>query len=371
MQSFYRPLVVLLAFAIPAFGSERATPPDVKTTDSPLTGSDRAAWMREAKFGVMTHYLADWIARRDEPRIAMTVERWNELVDRFDVDALTAQLESVGARYLIFTIGQNSGYYASPNAAYDAAVGRDPSRCSRRDLIADLAAALERRHIRLIAYLPSGAPSRDAVARERLRWTSGPHANREFQEQWEAVIREWSTRWGPAVAGWWFDGCYWPNAMYRGDHRPNFASFAAAARAGNPHAAVAFNPGVVYRTLSVSPHEDYVAGEVDDPARQLIRRATGGLADGATLHQLSYLGTTWGTPPARFTADQAVALSLPMLKAGGCVTWDVPIQSDGTIRSEFLERLAALSKAVVELPPTTKPTAAPTAGRADAPAPAR
>ena len=38
---------------------------------------DRAAWMRDARWGVMTHYLADWIARAaGEP---MTVERWKTL----------------------------------------------------------------------------------------------------------------------------------------------------------------------------------------------------------------------------------------------------------------------------------------------------
>src|SRR5688500_17517498 len=76
-----------------------------RAQDAP--SADRAAWMREAKLGVMTHYLADWIARRDaaspEQRKPMTVERWNELIDRFDVEALAGQIESAGAKYLIFT----------------------------------------------------------------------------------------------------------------------------------------------------------------------------------------------------------------------------------------------------------------------------
>ena len=29
----------------------------------PATAQDRAAWMSDARWGVMTHYLADWIAR--------------------------------------------------------------------------------------------------------------------------------------------------------------------------------------------------------------------------------------------------------------------------------------------------------------------
>src|SRR6185503_8432929 len=107
-------------------------------------------------------------------------------------------------------------------------------------------------------------------------------------------------------SGWWFDGCFWPNTMYRGSEAPNFASFAAAARAGNPDAALAFNPGVVYRILSVTPHEDFTAGEVDLPDRLALRRIEGGKQDGAQVQMLSYLGETWGRGPPRFTTAQAL-----------------------------------------------------------------
>src|SRR4029453_12840013 len=84
---------------------------------SVVAAQGRATWIREARFGVMTHYLADWRSRTDH--VAMTVETWNQLVDEFDVDGLAAQLASAGVKYHILTIGQNSGYYAAPNATYD------------------------------------------------------------------------------------------------------------------------------------------------------------------------------------------------------------------------------------------------------------
>jgi alpha-L-fucosidase len=317
------------------------------------TRPDRAAWMAEARWGVMTHYLADWIARRENAG-PMTVDRWNDLVDRFDVEALAKQIESVGARYHIMTIGQNSGYYCSPNGEYDRIVGITPSKCSRRDLIADLSAAMSKRGIRLIVYLPAGAPSGDQIARQKLQWQPGPHPNREFQTHWESIIREWSTRWGANVHGWWFDGCYWPNTMYRADTPPNFGSFAAAARAGNPNSAVAFNPGVVYRTISITPHEDIIAGEIDLPEKQSIKRTFDGFVDGTRLHMLSYLGQRWGNGTPRFTAEQILAYTRPTIEAGGFVTWDVPIQSNGTISNEFLEQLEAVGKAARDA--TTRPT---------------
>lgn len=107
-------------------------------------------------------------------------------------------------------------------------------------------------------------------------------------------------RWGRKIAGWSFDGCYFPNTMYRSTEPPNFASFAAAARAGNPGAIVAFNPGVVYRILSITPHEDFTAGEIDKPELVTICRSAGGKVDGVQIHMLSFLGEKWGTGAPRF-----------------------------------------------------------------------
>jgi alpha-L-fucosidase len=311
----------------------------------------RAAWMKEARFGVMNHYLADWLNRRDpspdDGGGRMTVERWNDLIDRFDAAKHADQIKNTGAKYHIFTIGQNSGFFASPNAAYDRIVGISPSHCSRRDLIADIADSIHARGLKFIVYLPAGAPGGDRVAREKLQWQNGPASNKEFQRHWEEIIREWSSRWGTKVDGWWFDGCYWPNHMYRSKDPPNFESFAAAARAGNPNSAVAFNPGVVYRTISVTPYEDYTAGEIDQPDRWLPRRNFDGLADGSQIQMLSYLGTKWGTGESpRFSNDDAIMYSKKVIEVGGAVTWDVPIQNDGTIARPFLDQLAAISKAI-------------------------
>jgi hypothetical protein len=310
----------------------------------PAIAEDRARWMPEARFGVMTHYLADWQAQVHH--IDMSAERWNQLVDGFDVERMARQLASVGAGYYQISIGQNSGYYLAPNATYDRLTGIAPSKCSRRDLVADLYEALHRRGIRLMVYLPSGAPAQDQAAVAALEWRNGPYANREFQEKWEQVIREWSERWGSKVSGWWFDGCYFPNSMYRSAEPPNFASFAAAARAGNPEAALAFNPGVVYRMLSLTPYEDFTAGEIDKPELAAIRRAAGGKIDGTRIHMLSYLGETWGKGAPRFTAAQVIAYTRKIRDAGGAVTWDVPVELDGTIAPAFLEQLAALNKAL-------------------------
>lgn len=301
----------------------------------------RAAWMKDAKLGVMTHYLSDWKAR--EYNEEMSVEKWNEMIDNFDVEGLADQMKAVGARYHIMTIGQNSGYYLAPNETYDKFVGITPSKCSRRDLISDLSDALSKRGIKLIVYLPSGAPGQDRIAREALQWQNGPHRNKEFQIKWEQIIADWSKRWGNKIVGWWFDGCYWPNQMYRTEETPNFKSFAEAARAGNPESALAFCPGVVFRTISVTPYEDYIAGEISEPEKLSIMRVYDGLVDGKQLQILSYLGERWGMGAPRFSNEQIVQWSKQIVDAGGAVTWDVPIQKNGLIKQEYIDQLKAVS----------------------------
>lgn len=313
-------------------------------------------WFRDCQWGVFTHFLG---------RVGDTADAWNARVDSVDVERLADQIASTGARYYGITIGQNSGHFCAPNATYDALVGIAPSKCARRDLIADLYDALSPRGIHLLVYLPSGAPDGDPVAMERLGWrwgfTEGWNGIRtglrlaEFQVKWEAVIREWSLRWGDKVRGWWFDGCYFADEMYRHPDPPNFASFAAAAKVGNPGSLVAFNPGVFIPVRCHSDDEDYTAGEIsgdlplgafgygDNPAYchyGPIRR----FVDGAQFHVLCYLGEWWlhGTP--RFPDELVVGYTKYITGHGGVITWDVPITDDGQIPESFLRQLRVLGR---------------------------
>ena len=341
----------MAASAVPGFPIFAEAQTSAKTASAQLPYlSTRAAWMQDPRYcwGVMTHYLADWQARVN--KLTMSVEVWNKLVDGFDVEGMARRLESVGAGHYQLSLGQNSGYYLSPNAVYDKITGIEPSKCSRRDLVADFYEPLRRRDIKLMVYLPSGAPAGDKAAIAALEWMNGPYRNRNFQVKWEQVIAEWSRRWGKKVEGWWFDGCYYPDSMYRSTDAPNFASFAAAARAGNSDSSVAFNPSVIYRLTSMTPSEDYIAGEIDKPDLVTVRRVVDGRTDGTQIHMLSYLGATWGMGDPRFTADQVIAYTKKIRDVGGSVTWDVPVALDGTIAQPFLDQLGALGKAFPKKP---------------------
>lgn len=310
----------------------------------------------------MTHYLG--APPSSDGGAELTAERWNRQIDAFDVDGLVEQLVACNANYLLFTLGQNSGHYCAPNATYDELVGIRPSKCSQRDLIADLAAALKPHGIRLMVYLPSGAPAADPVARKRLKWRWGRPGGWqlpgekvggrlvEFQRNWEAIICEWSKRWGTDVSGWWIDGCYFADQMYRFDDAPNFASLAAALRAGNPHSIVAFNPGIKVPVVCHTKHEDYTAGEArlsDMP--KVVETCPGRFLDCSgrkvQYHVLSFLGESWcrGERPA--SPDEQIVDYVRRLNAkGAAVTWDVPIERSGRIPASFVEQLGAIGRSV-------------------------
>lgn len=319
-------------------------------------------WFQQARWGVMTHYLG--APPSSKGGAELTAEMWNRQVDAFDVTGLADQLASTGAKYLLFTLGQNSGHYCSPNAAYDRIVGITPSKCSRRDLVAELAKALGARNIRLLVYLPSGAPAADPIARKALGWRWGakgdwqlpgePVGGRlaEFQRHWEAIFREWSVRWGKSVSGWWIDGCYFADQMYQFEDEPNFGSFARALKAGNAEAIVAFNPGVRVPVVGHTKHEDYSAGEVNLPQLPKAIAACGGRwieCEGRKVQFqiLTFLGTTWcqGDRP-QLSDEQITAYTRQIADKGGVVTYDVPIQKSGLISKPFVEQLRAVGQAV-------------------------
>jgi len=334
----------------------------VAATTPPAVAAERTDWFHQARWGVMTHYLG--APPSSSGGADLTAEMWNKQVDAFDVTGLADQVASTGAKYLLLTIGQNSGHFCAPNATYDKIVGIRPSKCSRRDLVADVAKALKAKNIRLMVYLPSGAPAADTVARKQLGWRWGrpgqwqlpgePVGGRlaEFQRRWEAVIRDWSLRWGRDVSGWWIDGCYFADQMYRFADEPNFASFAAALRAGNPDAIVAFNPGVRVPVAAYTKYEDYAAGEMtldQFPRAASTCRGRWLECEGAKVqfHILTYLGTSWcrGERP-QWPNDKVIGTTEQIAEKGGVVTFDVPIQKSGLIPQPFVEQLRAIGRAM-------------------------
>lgn len=323
-------------------------------------------WLMQSRWGINIGFMAvepEFV----KEKTPLTAEEWNRRVDAFDVDGLAAQIGALGVPYCFLTLGQNSGHYCSPNATYDSIVGRTPSLLSRRDLVSDFADALAKYKTRLLVYLPSGAPAMDKLAVEKLKWEWGfvgnwedggfcenlrtGHRLEEFQRNWEAIVLEWSMRWGYKVWGWWIDGCYFADEMYRNPVAPNFHSFAESLRAGNPEALVAFNPGQIVPLICHSEFEDYTAGEVSNSFplcnNRWEGRRFGNDQRAVQWHVYTWIGEHWGWgEKPRLPLEFVIGYTKQVTAKKGVVTWDVPFTETGLIKDVFMDYLQALKEAV-------------------------
>lgn len=300
----------------------------------PSSGAEPTDWFKESKYGVFMHFLPGDPAQLRQ-------------VKAFDVDALARQLESVGAGHFVLTLGQNSGYFNAPNAAYSRITGYAPGeRCSVRDLPIELSHAFAGRGIKLMLYLPCQTPNQDPVAQKafEIRPDKGDQRiDPAFAAKWAEVIREWSDRYGDRIAGWWFDGGY----EWVGFNEEIAKVYAAAARHGNPRAIVTFNPGV--KLIRWTRAEDYTAGELDQPFGAL---PTSRWVDGSQWHALTFLGSGWGGRDVRFPDEKWVEWVREAVRRGGVVTldagpnWDPAAGPIGTLSGPQLRQLRAIRQAL-------------------------
>jgi len=286
-------------------------------------------WM-SGRYGVGFHYLQNWMSatKNGGP------DEWNAAVRSFDVRRFARDVAATGARWVIFTVGQNSGYYCAPNSVLDHYSGYRPGeRNSTRDLPKAMADALAAKGIKLILYLPSNAPKLDErIARgfglTRKASDGNWFVDRAFVAKWSRVIEEWSRRYGTKVAGWWFDGFYGSrDGFVGGDAR----TYAEAARAGNPDAVVAFNPGA-NRLRQVAPVQDYTAGEAGD----LRLRCAARLVRSAQCAIFVPVGS-WGGGTIRYTGDEIVDYTNRQLGVGGAMTWNLGVSVDGKVNADKRE----------------------------------
>ena len=296
--------------------------------------SPAADWFHDARLGVFMHFYPG-----NTNQLA--------LVDSFDVTAVARQLKEMGAAYLIITLGQNTGFYISPNSVYDRFLKCGPGeRCSRRDLPLDLYRALQAEGIRLMLYLPCQAPNRDAWAQSAFGLPVGQRdqpINQEFARKWAQVIHEWSSRYGDKVAGWWFDGGY----QHIQFNDAIAAIYADAVKRGNPRAIVTFNPGV--KLVRHTQAEDYTAGELNNPFNILPASRW---VDGSQWHALTFLGSTWGRRDLRHPAADWIQWVSTATEKGGVVTLDLGPNKNaasapvGTFSAEQVAQFKAIRQAL-------------------------
>ena len=322
---------------------------------------DRTAWMPEGSFGLMVH----WLAPGPMPQSGERIEENDRAVEAFGLDRFVEEFASTGADWLMFTIGQNKGYYASPNSVLDRYGA--PGRGSRRDLVLEIAARVKSLGKRFVAYLPSEVNAQDETIKRAFGWNDEPGTDQaEFQRRYTEFIEEYSLRFGALCDGWWYDGCYdWPqfnNGLY------DFPRWVEASRAGNENAVLAFNDASFCCgfDLPVTPLQDALFGEVEALREGKVRlgreedsprvlpegRFVPGTAcqwhamvpiNGQDMHAWFY--ETPGPMPGPCYSDDELFLFVDRCNAvGGAVTLNALIYQEGHIGDGGLSQLQRLGR---------------------------
>ncbi len=316
-------------------------------TEKPIEyqGNLNTNWLHEAGFGIMVHYLKPAIV----PDGGTT--EWNEAVNSFDVTHFANQVNESGAGFVMFTLGQNSGYYCSPNSVYDQIMDIEPGElCSHRDLPKDLIAELNKYHIPLILYLPSNPPVSNERVSEKFKYPHKDTATSQFNQPiLENMIREWSLRYGPDLKGWWFDGLYAWNHIRdtRMDMslKHNISTHTLAAKAGNKHRIITYNSGFGKIQFN-TPYCDYSSGEkrtIDEfPSKRWV-------VDGVQWFLFTYLGEKWGGKGQQFETSDLVEKAAKIVQNDGVLCLEVVVDAKGEILPHHWEQIKEVGKKLKKL----------------------
>lgn len=308
-----------------------------------MDGKDR---LYSKKWGVFTHYL---YGTPNAPEQISGEQDWNQRVESVNVEKIARDLHDAGAGYHFMTIMQGRKYMLGPNATFDRIAGTVPGEaCSNRDLVLELAHALKKYDIDLYLYFTGDGPYKDVEVGKKFGfWEPRGYVTREFVEKWASVLGEYALRYGDLVKGWWIDGCY-GNEFHYDDSLLQL--YYDAVKRGNPNALVAFNNGVKRKLEKWFRDEDFTSGEQTDfigiPEKRFI--------DGAQAHILAPMGIPsqenpldcWCRTGCRRDIDYMIDYVRKVNQAGGVVTIDIKIWSDGSFDPEQLAFLRKMGKAL-------------------------
>jgi hypothetical protein len=157
---------------------------------------------------------------------------YEQAVHAFDVDQFATQVQASGAQLVVFTTSWAGFYFPGPISAIDQVL---KGRTTERDLIADLAVALQQRSIRLMLYYHYGKDDSDWFSRVGF---GNDYRNEKFWQTWIDIISEVGMRYGELLSGWWIDDGtigYYPRS-------PPFRRMWRALKAGHAQRLVGYNP---------------------------------------------------------------------------------------------------------------------------------
>ncbi len=301
------------------------------------------AWMQQAKYGLMFTWTAATYPRNGEKK------SYADAVRDFNVNAFADMVAGTGAGFIVFATSWSEYYFPGPLDAIERIM---PGRTTKRDLIGELADALQARGVKLMIYYHAGRVEKDWWRGNSLRKMD----KNEYFQEWKSAIREIGLRYGDKLAGFWFDD---GTAFYYSLQAP-WEEMTKAAKAGNPVRVVGYNSWILPKATDF---QDYACGEgsfadriTDDP--ELPLNANGIYVSGpqkglqATMTTTNE-GTDWGhiTPNSAIPAPQLSAAEVTDYIQKAIARKNVPVinlevYEDGSPSPQAIEEFKAIKEAI-------------------------
>lgn len=268
---------------------------------------------------------------------------YSEAVSAFNVDAFAGLMEEMGAGYVIFQLNRSQNHCAAPIQTWEEIY---PGQTTKRDLIGEIAAAFERKGIRLLLYINS--PTLGQLG--QIGESGQLHAERSeevFIDIHRAVLQEIGLRYGRHLTGYWFDS--WNRAVQA---YPNisFEDLYRLCKIGNPDRLTTFN---FFEFPVLTPWQDYWAGELNslqNPFRErYIKRGPG---KGLQAHGMVSMSPEWiHTKPGpitapQFSAGQLIAYVKANIAHEAVTTINIGVYQEGTTSNEHREMMHQLRRAI-------------------------
>ena len=288
-------------------------------------------WMADAGYGLMFQW-GEWGYPQHGPR-----KEWPKMIDDFNVESFADMCAEVGAGYVVWSATWMTYYFPAPIKAIDNIL---PGRTCSRDLIGELADALNKRGIKMILYYHLGHGTNVNAEWWKRNWVSH-ESTTKFFENFCAITTEVGTRYGKKLAGWMIDDgmIYYPGP---------FEHMGKALKTGNPDRLISYNSWVLPR---FTDFQDFFLGEGNEDGNDGSgpKGGDGIIAKGPQKGLQGFAcfvldGPDWGLykaetkiNPPRFTRDQIKELVNNALERKIAMSFNLLMYEDGSVSPESLD----------------------------------
>jgi hypothetical protein len=334
------------AFHLALFSMELVKPAVAESMASQAAAlRSSTQWMVDARYGLMFTWTAASFPRKG-PR-----KSYEEATRDFDVNAFADMVANTGAGFIVFCTSWSTYYFPAPIQSWERVA---PGHTTRRDLIADLAGALAKRHIKLMLYYHAG-DSKDGWWSRKYVSTMDRGA---YFKQWEDQIREIGLRYGDKLAGWWFDD---GTTFYYPLEAP-WKAMTEAAKAGYAGRVVGYNSWILPKATDF---EDYACGEGDFPDRLTAENDAELPVGGSGIYlsgpqkglqatmTLTNEGGDWGhiqqdtdIPAPRYSSAQMIDYIRQAMSRKDVPVINLEVYQDGSASPQTIDEFKAIKAAI-------------------------